>query len=102
MKQKDRPIGPVFCSSTLFAFLRRSKVLVGGAGCLVYRILGGFLGVADGLLAFAFDLLNGAFAPQPVGTNGVADALLCLANGFVGGAFDLILCCTHGNSPSID
>src|SRR3982074_3667370 len=93
-KQKDRPNGTGLCISKIDQ--RRSKLLVRGGGRLVDGVLGGFLGVADGLLALAFDFLNHAFALQPVGTDGFADALLGLSDGFVGGAFNLVCRATHG------
>ena len=62
-------------------------------------VLGRFLGVADGLLALAFDFLNHAFALQLVGTDGLADTLLGLADGLIGGAF--CLPCYPWNSPSM-
>src|SRR5882757_11582942 len=81
---------------------RRSKLLVRSGGRLVHGVLGCFLGVADGLLALAFDFLDRAFALQPVGTDGFTDALLGLADGFVGGAFNLVCRATHGTSPRDD
>jgi len=69
--------------------------LFAAAARLVHGILGGLLGVVDGLLALALDFLNGAFALQFVGTNGFTNALLGLADGFVGGAFDLVCGATH-------
>ena len=54
---------------------RRSEVLVRCGGRLVDGILCRFLGVAQGLLALAFDFLNRALALQLVGTDGFADAL---------------------------
>jgi hypothetical protein len=36
---------------------RRSEILVCGGGGLVHGVLGGFLGVADGLLALAASLV---------------------------------------------
>ena len=77
----------------------RSKILVRGGGYLVHGVLGGILGVADGLLALAFDFLDHAFTFQPIGTDGLADALLGLADGFVADAFNLVCRCTHENSP---
>src|ERR1700724_3258850 len=74
---------------------RRSEFLVCRGGGLVDGVLGGFLGVAHGLLALAFDFLNGAFALHLVGADGFADALLGLAHGLVGRAFDLVCGATH-------
>ena len=68
----------------------RSEILVRRRGRLVHGILGGFLGVADGLLALALHFLDHAFALKTVGTGGFADALLGLADRFVGGALDLV------------
>src|ERR1700688_2783342 len=95
-KKKPPPKGGVYNSK--FSW-RRSEFLVRRGGGLVDGVLGGFLGVAHGLLALALDFLNGAFALHLVGTDGFADALLGLADGLVGGALDLVCCCTHGNSP---
>ena len=93
--EKDRPEGPVFP----FQIECRSEILVRRGGRLVHGVLGGLLGVADGLLALALDFLDHAFALQAIGTGGFADALLGLADGFVGGALDLVCRCTHRNSP---
>ena len=81
---------------------RRSEVLVRCGGRFVHGVLGCYLGVADGLLALAFDFLDRAFALQPVGTDGFADALLGLADSFVGGAFNLVCRATRSISPSLD
>jgi hypothetical protein len=81
---------------------RRSEVLVRCGGRLVDGILCRFLGVAQGLLALAFDFLNRALALQLVGTDGFADALLGLADSFVGGAFNLVCRATRSISPSLD
>src|SRR5258708_30018642 len=89
---KDRPEGPVSC---IKFDLDRSEILVRSRRGLVDGVLGGFLGVADGLLALAFDFLDYAFALQPVGADGFADALLGLADGFIGCAFDLVRGGTH-------
>src|SRR3984893_11011641 len=78
---------------------RRSEFLVCRGGGLVDGVLGGFLGVAHGLLALAFDFLNGAFALHLVGADGFADALLGLAAGFVGGTLDMSWRSAHGTSP---
>ena len=60
--KKDRPFrtGP-FRSNIV---QRRSEILVRRRGRLVDGVLGGFLGVADGLLALALDFLHRAFALQ--------------------------------------
>src|ERR1700760_2241815 len=65
-----------------------SEFLVRLGGCAVDRILGGFLGIAQRLLAFALYLLDRAFALQAIGAGGFANALLGLADGFVGSALD--------------
>src|SRR5512141_474613 len=77
----------------------RSEILVRRGSRVVDGVLGGFLGVADGLLALALDFLNHAFALQAVGTDGFADALLGLADRLIGGAFNLVCRATHWNSP---
>src|ERR1700682_3352802 len=93
IKEKDRPqrtgLSPFIIDQ------RRSEVLVRRGGGLVDGILCRFLGVAQSLLALAFDFLNRALALKFVGTDGFADARLGLADGFVGGAFNLVCRATH-------
>ena len=81
---------------------RRSEVPVRCGSRLVDGVLCRFLGVAQGLLALAFDFLNRALALQLVGTDGFADTLLGLADSFVGGAFNLVCRATRSISPSLD
>src|SRR3954453_4794785 len=90
--QKTGAEAPVPCRLTGFL----SELPVRSRGSLVDRVLGGFLGVAEGLLALALDFLHGTFALQPVGTGSLADALLGLAHGFVGRAFNLVCRASHG------
>src|ERR1700712_3954379 len=91
-QKKTGPEGPVFS----FTPSARSEILVGRGGRLVDGFLGGFLGVAHGLLALAFDFLDHAFALQALRTSGFADTLLGLADRFVGDAFNLVYRATHG------
>jgi len=57
---------------------------------LIDDILDGILGLADGLLGFALDLLRRAFNLEVWVADGLADALLKIAGGLVGYALDLV------------
>src|SRR6187399_1936178 len=78
----------------------RSEILVRRRGCLVHGVLGGFLGIAHGLLALALHFLDHAFALKTVRASGFADALFRLAEGLVGCTLDLVCGRTHQNTPS--
>ena len=98
-KKKTGRERPVF---SLLKLRGLSELLVRGGGCAVDRFLGGFLGIAQRLLALALHLLDRALALQAVGTNGLANALLGLADGFVGRALDLVAGSTHETFSFLD
>src|ERR1700739_4778489 len=83
--QKKRPaaMGRSFPPQTP---ARGLELLVRCGRRAIDRILGGLLGIAQRLLAFALCLLDRAFALQAIGAGGFADALLGFTHDFVGSA----------------
>src|ERR1019366_1949612 len=68
---------------------------------LVDDLFDRILGVADGPLSLALELLRGAFDLKFRITDRFADTLLDRAGGFVGRALDFIGCAGHDDSPEL-